>query len=86
MYVGDGSLIVGGRCPDFMNKNGKKKVIELFGDFWHKNDNPDERIAHFRHFGFDCLVVWEHELKNEEGLRQKILEFNNGAVVKCNGY
>jgi hypothetical protein len=79
VYVGDGSFILGGRCPDFLNKNGKKKVIEVFGDYWHRNDNPEERKAIFRKYGFDCLVIWEHELNNMDSLKQKVLEFNNKA-------
>jgi hypothetical protein len=36
-YSGDGSIVINGLCPDFTNKNGQKKVIEMFGDFWHAN-------------------------------------------------
>jgi hypothetical protein len=28
-------MILGGKVPDFVNVNGQKKVIEMFGDFWH---------------------------------------------------
>jgi len=75
-YVGDGSLIVGGCCPDFMNVNGKKKLVELYGDFWHKGENSQERIDYFKEFGFDTLIIWEHELKDFDNLSQKIIEFN----------
>ena len=34
-YVGNGELILGGKNPDFMNVNGQKKLIELFGEQWH---------------------------------------------------
>lgn len=36
-YVGDGEFILAGKCPDFINVNGQKKIIELFGDYWHAN-------------------------------------------------
>lgn len=75
-YVGNGEFILGGKCPDFMNKNGQKKVIELFGDYWHNGENPQGRIKHFKKYGFDTLVIWEHELKNEEILTEKIVGFN----------
>ena len=75
-YVGNGSLIIGGRCPDFMNVNGKKKLVELYGDHWHRGDNPQDRIDFFRQFGFDTLVIWEHELKDFDNLSQKIIVFN----------
>jgi len=36
-FVGDGQVIIGGFCPDFINVNGQKKIIELYGDYWHAN-------------------------------------------------
>jgi len=75
-YVGNGSLILGGRCPDFMNINGKKKLIELYGDYWHQGEKTQERIEYFRQFGFETLVIWEHELKDREHLIEKVVTFN----------
>lgn len=37
-YVGNGQLIIGGKCPDFVNINGKKQIIEVFGEYWHKEE------------------------------------------------
>ncbi len=74
-YVGDGSLVIAGKNPDFVNVNGKKLIIELFGDYWHRNDNPKERAAVFSPFGFRTLVVWEKELKNSSKLTNKIKKF-----------
>lgn len=71
-YVGDGQFILGGKCPDWMNVNGQKKLIELFGDYWHQGENPQERIDHYKQYGFDTLVIWEHELK--ELSKDKILD------------
>lgn len=68
-------LILGGKIPDFVNINGKKKLIELYGDFWHRNDNPQDRIDYFKQFGWDTLVIWESELKDREILKEKILNF-----------
>ena len=62
VYVGNGGLLVGGKCPDFMNVNGQKKLIEVYGDFWHQGDNPQKRIDHFSKFGFKTLVLWESEI------------------------
>ena len=61
-YVGNGEVIIGRRCPDFINVNGKKSVIELFGDYWHRNDDPAIKIAEYADYGFTCLVIWEREL------------------------
>ena len=76
-YVGDFSFILGGKSPDFMNINGKKKLIELFGDYWHKDDDPQERIDFFKQYGFDTLIVWEKELKDNKNLLVKLGSFVN---------
>jgi len=75
-YVGDLSFILGGKNPDFMNVNGQKKLIELYGDYWHKDDNPQDRKDLFKQFGFDTLVVWEKELKDKENLNVKLETFH----------
>ena len=61
-YVGDGKVIIGGMCPDFINILGKKKVIEMFGDYWHKGQDPQDKINKYKTFGFECLVIWESDL------------------------
>lgn len=76
-FVGDLAFMLGGRNPDFMNINGQKKLIELFGNYWHKGEDPQPRIDHFRAFGFDTLVIWESELKDESKLRERILQWHN---------
>jgi len=63
-YVGDGSLIIGGKCPDFKVK-GQRKLVELFGNYWHDTSEESQRISQFRKFGWDCLVVWDSTLKND---------------------
>ncbi|GAI85754.1 unnamed protein product, partial [marine sediment metagenome] len=71
-YVGDGQLIIGGKCPDFANVNGRKEVIELFGNYWHNSSkfpnrlDQEEMIEHYRRYGFLCFVVWEEELDGDE--------------------
>jgi len=81
-YVGNGEVWLGGRNPDFINTNGKKKIIELFSLYWHKErartkDDTKDRIEHYKQYGFGCLVVWQSELKDEEKLIKKIREFTN---------
>jgi len=86
-YCGDGQIFVNGRIPDFINYNGKKKVIELFGRYWHDpnvNQNISERstyaktMKHYKKYGFDCLIIWEEELINEKEILQKIERFSGG--------
>lgn len=72
----DGQFILGGKIPDFPNVNGQKKLIELYGDYWHRNDNPQDRIDYLKQFGYDTLIIWERELKDKEVLINKILEFH----------
>lgn len=76
-------VMLGGLVPDFINVNGKKEVIELFGDYWHdtKRNIPWKatefgRQAVFSQLGFKLLVIWEHELKSPEEVIEKIRRFN----------
>ena len=76
-YTGDGSFWTEGMNPDFVNINGQKKTIEHFGCYWHacpkcfpnrkirEGGVAGYRIAKYKEHGWDCLVVWEHEMKNE---------------------
>lgn len=76
-YVGDGQLILCGKCPDFANVNGQKKLIEVFGDYWHQGEDPSWRIALFSRLGFQTLVVWESELeKGREAVAVRLQEFH----------
>lgn len=74
-YVGDGQIRINGKNPDFINVNGRKQIIELFGDYWHKDQNPQERIDCFTPYGYKTLVVWEKELKDERALKNKLFQF-----------
>ena len=74
-YVGNGEFILGGKCPDFVNVNGKKQIIELFGDYWHKDDDPQNRINYFGRYGYKTLVIWENELNRPELLKERLLKF-----------
>lgn len=78
-YVGDFSFWIvtknGTRNPDFKIR-GQKKVIELFGDFYHKGENPEYKIREYAKVGFDCIVFWEGEIyNNTEEVLRKTLKF-----------
>lgn len=87
-YSGDGSVKFHGYAPDFINVNGKKKVIKMFGDHWHKGKVDSwkrtelGRIMLLNSFGFDSLIIWEHDLieKSEDELIETIKKFNKKRV------
>ena len=87
-FVGDGYTWIGGKNPDFLNINGKKQLIEHLGCYWHhcpihfsnlikgdEEEDRQDRIDHFKKYGFDTLVVWEHELKDEEQVVERVRSF-----------
>jgi very-short-patch-repair endonuclease len=78
-YVGDGSFIINGFNPDFINCNGQKKIIELYGDYWHNLPDYKERdkcrIKSYKKYGYKTLIIWEHELKNLRQLNNKLIKF-----------
>jgi len=69
-YVGKGDVIIGGLIPDFIDCDGSKRIIEVFGDYWHTGkDVPHHRTEEgrrkrFSEYGFDLLVLWESEMKD----------------------
>jgi len=82
-FVGNGQVILGGKCPDFINCNGAKKLIELFGIYWHKrkknikyHQTEKGTKKHYSLFGYKTLVVWEKELEEKEQLIQKLRCFD----------
>lgn len=83
-YTGDGKLIINGLIPDFTNCNGKKALIEMYGDYWHSPEVVDSwsrtelgRIMAYNSLGYRCLVIWEHELKDEQAVVAKVKQFMN---------
>ena len=77
-YVGNGAFVLAGKIPDFVNVNGQKKIIELNSLYWHRNDNPQDRIDLFKSFGYNTLILWENDLRLKDlaSTEAKILAFN----------
>jgi len=82
-YVGDGSLILYGLNPDFVDCDGSKRIIEVFGDYWHSGkrdlrwqETEQGKKAVYGQLGFKALVIWEHELKEPDKVLEKIKEFD----------
>ena len=84
-FVGNGKTFVGGKCPDFINVNGQKKIIEMFGDYWHfeghtgrtRKQEENQRVRHFKKYGFRTLIIWEMEFGDISQLKKKLKEFHN---------
>jgi DNA-binding transcriptional MerR regulator len=84
IYSGDGKVIIGKRCPDFIHNNGEKRVIEVFGRYWHSplmrhrlrwNQTATATISEYESNGHACLIIWDDELENEKRVSEKIREF-----------
>lgn len=75
-FVGNGQVVINGKIPDFININGQKKIIEVFGDYWHRNDDPKDRAKVFKPYGYKTLVIWESEIKADlDAVKEKITSF-----------
>lgn len=81
VYTGDDSFRIGALNPDFVNNNGQKIAVEVFGDYWHgRRDAPwyareNVRRLIMKNYGWDLRVVWEHELNNlpEEEIVRRLM-------------
>lgn len=82
IFTGNFSFWIDGKNPDFLDEKNKK-VIEFFGDYWHSKDitglekieEEENRKKHFLKNGYQCLIIWESELKDLDVLTVKILNF-----------
>lgn len=73
-YNGDFScgISIGGLIPDFVNVNGKKQAIEVFGDVFHNPKISFSKVswkrqefgrkAIFSQYGYECIIFWASEL------------------------
>ena len=75
----DCGITIGGKIPDFVDINGRKIIIEVFGP-WHDKQFMkqcfDSEVCYKRteigtkaiylQFGFKCIVFWEKDLERED--------------------
>lgn len=73
-FVGNGKLWIGDKNPDFVHVSDNL-VIEIWGDFFHKGQDPQKRIDHFRKFGYKCIVIWASDLCRFDDIAEKIRRF-----------
>lgn len=87
-YNGDGRICtIDSKLPDFVNINGKKKLIEFYGDYWHTKLNSIEadqkRIDIFLKNGYETLIIWQSELKKSpELVKEKVQTFLHNPNVE----
>jgi len=74
-YVGNGALIIGNKNPDFVCITNDHKLIEIWGDHWHKGQNPQDRIDFFKIRGYQCLVILVSEFKCVDNVISKVRDF-----------
>lgn len=78
-YTGNGSFVIDGFNPDFTNINSQKKLIEIYGTYWHKRPEVIKRdirrIRSYKKHGYKTLIIWEHELKNIDKVIKRIERF-----------
>lgn len=83
VYVGDGKFWVERFNPDFINIE-KKLIIEIFGDYWHNlpgyKIRDKRRLKFYKKHGYKTLIIWEHELKSINTIKDKIQEFIKDAT------
>lgn len=60
------------RNPDFVFP-AHKKIIEVFGRYWHPPEHEPLAIEQYKSIGWDCLVVWEDEFV--AGIEARLYEF-----------
>lgn len=88
IYCGDFSFWIENRNPDFINKTNHK-IIEFFGDFWHsenfygipENIQEQQRVELYKKHGYETLIIWEREFKNNEKLKLKLIEFQGESRI-----
>lgn len=78
-YVGDGNYIVGGLNPDFIESNGQKIAVEIFGTYWHSSllrpniplsQTLEKRRKIFQRFGWQMIVFWDTEIQEDTILKR----------------
>ena len=74
-YTGDGSFWIENLNPDFVDCNGQKIAVEVFGDYWH-SPLLNKKIKYYQthngrkkilgNSGWKLIVLWESDLKRHD--------------------
>lgn len=82
-YTGNGKFWIEGINPDFVDSDGKKVIVEIFGDYWHDPNKrkisykatEKGRKALLKKYGWECAIVWESEIKEEDIILKKLRKY-----------
>ena len=80
-FTGNGTFIIDRFNPDFVCEKDRK-IIELYGDYWHKNDKRhNNRINTYITNNYDVLVIYESQFrKNKKEVLDEITRFEKLEV------
>lgn len=93
-YVGDGQLWIGKKKklnPDFIECNGNKVIIEVFGNYWHApllNRNMREggtlkyRKRHYTRYHWKSIFFWEIDLLRKDAEQFVLSTLKREAIIK----
>lgn len=72
-YVGDGSLIIGYKNPDFVNTNGEKICVDVRSravctrlEKISPEEYKQQRKEHFAKYGWESIVFWDTDMPEAE--------------------
>lgn len=90
-YTGNKSFWIETVNPDFVEVNGKKICIEVFGDYWHDRllnsnvryaDTEEAKRETLKKYGWKCIVLWESALMAKNGEEYALRLLGKGGI-KC---
>lgn len=88
-FVGDGKFIIDTKNPDFIYTEKGNKIIEVFSDYWHREDvvkywhqTEEGTKQYYGDRGYNVLVIWQRELKKEniKNILKRIDKFLKGTL------
>jgi len=89
-YVGDGGVVIGRKCPDFIHCT-KKIVIEVFGKAFHSplfafvkltyHRTYDGTMEHYKKHGYKCVIIWDRDLEREDAEAFVLLQLKKAGVI-----
>lgn len=89
-YTGDGRFWIHNINPDFVECNGKKMAVEVFGDYWHSpllnyNLREDKTLPYrkriLKSYGWKLIVIWERDLLRDDAEQFVLSELKKNKAL-----